>query len=119
MASSLTEFGRRCREHRAVRHCVMADQAKALGCSVAFVSAVETGVKAVPAKYAERFAAWLRLSTQEHHELVLLSDREARVVVLHPKDRNKAEIAQRFSRRLNSLTAAEIVQLRTLVGEDA
>ena len=42
-AGGLTEFGEKCRAFRTARDMLMAQQARAMGVSAAFVSAIETG----------------------------------------------------------------------------
>ncbi|WP_315832941.1 ImmA/IrrE family metallo-endopeptidase [Bradyrhizobium prioriisuperbiae] len=69
MSAGLTPFGTACRQHRFRRELVMHHQAKALRCSVAYISAIERGTRQVPSDYPSAFAEWLKLSSDERAEL--------------------------------------------------
>lgn len=58
----LTHFGKEVRKLRIDRNLILKDMADALGMSAAFLSAIETGKKSVPAGFVPRLAAAYGLS---------------------------------------------------------
>lgn len=114
-SSVISPFATFMRELRAKRSYLMGDQAEALQCSVAFVSAVETGTKAIPDKYLEKIISWLELSDAEAKELRTAADASSKLVRLYPKSHEQALLAVGLSKKLSQLGIDEIRKLRVLV----
>jgi antitoxin Phd len=68
-----TAFGTKVWEKRVGRGKVMADQAKALGLSVSYISAIELGKRRIPDDYPTQVSNWLELSEEETAELCRLA----------------------------------------------
>ena len=115
MKDRLTQFGTKCRELR-IRHNVsMGDQAKALGISVAYISAIECGKRAVPEDYPQDVAHWLSLSDQDSQTLRDLASGERTLVKVFPKNGERAMLADDFARNLNELSVEGVRQLRLML----
>jgi len=114
MANRLTIFGAKCRQYRSSRDLVMADQAKALGYSVAYISAIERGTRPVPKGYVNSLTAWLALSGQESDQLHTLASAEADVIKFVPADRERAVIAAELANRFNDLPIERLRKIREL-----
>ena len=112
---ALTEFGERCRALRTARDRLMADQARAMGVSSAFISAVETGGKAIPADYVDRIVAWLTLTRQEHSALREAADASAKVVKVRPTNGASAKMVVELAASIERLTPRQIRQVRNII----
>jgi transcriptional regulator with XRE-family HTH domain len=108
---TLTSFGKSCREIRANKGLRMIDQAKYFDCSPSFISAIENGDKQAPEGYVERFSAWLNLAPETSRQLQVLADTRINVIRFTPQSKQKAEVARRLFRRINTMTPDEIRQL--------
>jgi hypothetical protein len=80
MSSTLTRFGRRCREARSKSGKCMAEQADVFNCPVSAISDVETGKVIPTTEYVEKFSNWLRLCNQDKNELLIRIPRSANVI---------------------------------------
>jgi Zn-dependent peptidase ImmA (M78 family)/transcriptional regulator with XRE-family HTH domain len=93
----------------------MANQAKALGTSVSYISAIELGTRPIPPEYASRVCNWLGLSHEEVQELESLAGAEQKTVTFHPRDRERAAIAADFAKALNDMAVEELQRLRRML----
>jgi hypothetical protein len=97
----------------------MADQAKAFQCSVSFISAIERGLKSIPADQPRKFANWLQLNETAARELVELAKGEKKVIKFVPRDRARASIAADLAQALNRVPLDKLTSLRdALITED-
>ena len=96
----------------------MSNQAEAFGCSVAYISAVEIGNKAIPSDYADRFARWLGLGAADTRRLKEAADASVNVVRLRPRDPSQAKLASQLARELGRLTPDQIRRLRSVLDEE-
>jgi hypothetical protein len=92
----------------------MADQARALGYSVAYISAIERDARPIPTDYPDKVANWLQLSREQTQELQDLARKERKVVQVLPADGERAVIAQEFADRLNETPIEKLRRLRKL-----
>ena len=112
---ALTEFGATCRQLRVARGLLMADQARALDLSSAFISSVETGAKGIPAGYVGKIARWLQLPVDEQQRLELAAIASAKVVKVIPKDGETAKFVAELAQSIEKLTPGQISRLRVII----
>jgi HTH-type transcriptional regulator, competence development regulator len=115
MKDRLTQFGIKCREFRSRYNLTMGDQAKGLGVSVAYISAIERGKRPVPEDYPQRLSEWMSLSEQDSRILSEIASGERTIVKIFPKNRERALLAEDFARDLNGLSADAVNQLREVL----
>ena len=115
MPGTITEFGAACRALRSVRDKIMADQARGLGVSSAFISAVETGAKPIPADYVAKFSDWLQLTSAERDRLKDAANASAKVIKIHPGGGEKAKLVIALAESIEKLSPIQIKQLRSII----
>jgi len=93
----------------------MGDQARALGISVAYISAIERGKRSVPPDYPADLARWMSLSPQDSEILVRLAAEESAIIKVFPKDSERALLAREFADGLNGLTREGIRELSAIL----
>ena len=113
--AALTEFGAKCRALRSARDKLMADQAKALGVSSAFISAVETGAKPIPTDYVERVANWLSLPRREKDRLQEAAHASQKAVTIRPKSGESAKMVVELAKSIEHLSPVQIRKLRVII----
>ena len=109
----LTAFGLKCREFRTRYDLVMADQAKGLGVSVAYISAIERGKRSIPDEYPAELAHWLSLSEADSKILSDLAAGSKRTVRIQPKTTEQALLAHQFARDVGDLPSEALKFLRS------
>jgi HTH-type transcriptional regulator, competence development regulator len=109
----LTEFGVEIRTLRLQKRLRLKDMASLLKRSPAFLSAVETGRKAVPQGLVDEIAQALELDdvTTARLRKACLSSLKAIKLNVEDEDVPKQELAVRFARRFSSLSDAEVKHL--------
>jgi HTH-type transcriptional regulator, competence development regulator len=109
----LTEFGKKLRTLRIQRGKTLLDLGQMLGLSTAFVSAVETGRKAVPMDLPGRIATALGLQQFEAQELERAATKSVTNVSVSLDGRNDRarELAVAFARRFDSLSDDDVKTL--------
>jgi HTH-type transcriptional regulator, competence development regulator len=105
-------FGELCRQHRAKRGLFLADQSEATNLSVSLISAIELGKRTVPEGYPEIVARWLHLNDEERKVLLLSVAESSNIIKFRPKDAATAKFAFQLSKRLNSMSKAELDSIR-------
>jgi transcriptional regulator with XRE-family HTH domain len=115
MKDRLTQFGIKCREFRARYDLTMGDQAKGLGLSAAYISAIERGKRPIPEDYPQNLSEWMSLSERESRILREMASAERTVVKVFPKNRESALLAEDFARDLDGLSPEAVRQLRELL----
>jgi hypothetical protein len=93
----------------------MGHQAQALGVSSAFVSAMETGSKAIPTGYVDKISAWLKLSADELARLKEAANGSARVVKIQTTDPDRAKLVAELKESVENLSAKQIRELRLII----
>ena len=114
-AGGLTEFGEKCRAFRAARDLLMAQQARAMGVSAAFVSAIENGAKPIPTGHIERVARSLSLSASEEQKLREAADASARVVKIRLTNGDAAKLVVGLREKIDRLTPGQIRKLSNII----
>lgn len=112
MRVRLTSFGLKCRELRNRYNLVMADQAKGLGVSVAYISAIELGKRPIPSEYTSELAHWMSLPEEDTKMLEELEIGEKRTVELLPKNAHQALLAHEFAEDFGSIPKEGVEFLR-------
>jgi Zn-dependent peptidase ImmA (M78 family) len=115
MKDRLTQFGTKCREFRIRYNITMGDQAKGLGLSAAYISAIERGKRPVPEDFPDRVCEWMSLSEQDSRILREIASGERTVVKVFPKSGDRALLAEDFARDLNGLSPEAVRQLREML----
>jgi transcriptional regulator with XRE-family HTH domain len=110
--SKSTAFAALCRSIRKNRGLLLKDQAEAFGCSIAYISAVETGRKGpVPDAFIGKLVTWLGLSDGTAQAL-----KEAAVISTTmkgaPASAVQAKLLRLLGTGLSQLNAQEIEELR-------
>lgn len=114
----LTEFGKKLRALRIQHGKTLFDLGGMLNLSTAFLSAVETGRKAVPAELASRIAQALQLSLAEAQDLERAAAKSVSTVNLTLEGRSDRakELAVAFARRFDSMSDADVKALLENLG---
>jgi len=113
----LTAFGREVRKLRIDRGQLLKDLADGLGVSSAWLSAVETGRKSIPATLPSQIAAHYGLSERDRERLVeaaALSRKEFTVVPRQGDDLSRS-VAARLARSFEDLSPAELEQIHEVL----
>lgn len=111
----LTPFGQQIRKIRIDRRLRLLDMAEALGVTATFVSAVETGKKAIPEGFEREISKALKLSEDEAVALIGAADRTRKEVKVGRLAPSEKELVAAFARRVDGMTEAELEVLRKLV----
>ncbi len=113
----LSPFGKAVRKLRISRGETQFDAANAVGVSVAFWSAIETGRKHVPEDLLRRIVAHFELSNEEAKELERLawiSRKEVTINMENLSDQNR-ELVVGFARKFSELNEETKRKLRNLL----
>lgn len=114
----ITPYGKAVRRLRLEKEITLSKMAEALGHSAAFLSAVETGSKKIPADLPDRTADYLNATDYERRELqdaASLSAQEFRVGINRGASVHDREIAAMFARRFPNLNADEKASIRRIL----
>lgn len=117
----LTPFGKLVRHHRLHKEVTLSEMSAAVGVSNAFASAVETGVKRIPADYPAKIITALDLNkaqAEELNEAVELSASEVKISMPKSAPRSDREVVALFARRFNNLPADTKLNIRQLLEDD-
>lgn len=116
----LTPFGKYLRKLRIDRGHLLKNMADLLKVTSSYLSAVETGKRAVPSEWPQKIASEYGLVAQEEAELVRLAALSApEFVVDLPRDADEQtrEAVAMFARRVTSMDKDSLAQLITLMQE--
>ena len=105
------ELGGFLQEIRAKHGERLLDMARKLGKSSAFISAIETGRKQVPEKFAESVSRIYNLSQGEQDRLNRASDRSRETFTLQPETKLEKEMVGLMARKLNTLEKSELDEI--------
>ena len=116
---ALTEFGLEVRKLRLEKRMRLLDLAEKVGVSAAFLSAVETGSKAVPTGLPEKIAKALVLDDLATQRLCRAAASSVRTVRLDLSDTDEKaqELAVAFARRFPSMDRREVEQFLSMLTE--
>jgi transcriptional regulator with XRE-family HTH domain len=114
----LTPFGKLLRKHRIDAGLLLKDMADRLGRSAPFLSAVETGDKAIPAGLVDEIVGEFKFNKAQAAELAVAaeqSQREFKISVGRGATDSQREVAAMFARRFNSLSAADLEEFKAML----
>lgn len=114
-----TPYGKLVRKHRIENGQKLKDMADYLGVKSSYISAIETGKKAVPVELADKVADFLELDKQERAELLQLANQSrSRInIPLQNATQKQRELATAFSRKFDDLTVKEVDRLMKVLGK--
>lgn len=118
---ALTPFGKAMRKLRIDRDLLLKEVADGVGVTPAFLSAVESGRKAIPASLVDRTVKWMRLGSQEAGELRAAADASVVSVqialgVASAFDRS---LATQLARNFNNLDEGQKHAIREIMEKGA
>lgn len=118
-----TRFGEFVRILRIQRHQVMGDMAQALGTSVPFLSAVETGKKNVPVEWIEKLTRFYDLDENKVKELesAIEESKTQYKIIASKAGLTQRKAALKFARSFNDIddeTAEKILELLSKKKDD-
>lgn len=118
----LTPFGKAVRKYRVDSGETQMEVAEALGVSIAFWSAIETGKKNVPPDLLQKVISHFEILGDEAEKLQMLSwvsQRDVKINMQNMSDRSR-ELVVGFARKFSSLDEEKQQKLRDLldIGED-
>ncbi|MDY0882341.1 helix-turn-helix transcriptional regulator [Dongia soli] len=119
--SKLTPFGKAVRKHRIDAGLLLKDLAGQVGRSPAFLSAVETGEKAIPGGLIHDVANALGLNDAQLEDLRVAAEQSQRVFQIQvPEDASPMErsVAAMFARRFNNLPEVDLKALHNILVND-
>ena len=101
----LTDFGKLCRKMRIDRNELLADMAKKVYVSPAFLSAVENGKRNVPSTLLEALEAAYNLSEVECKDLRMAAERSVRQIKieLEQMDDDSRNLVLAFARNIDKI----------------
>jgi transcriptional regulator with XRE-family HTH domain len=114
----LTPFGKAVRKYRVDRGETQFEVASALGVSVAFLSAIETGKKNVPNELLEKIVTHFELSEEDAQllrQFAWSSQREIKISMNGMNDRSR-ELVAGFARKFSELDEIQLKKLREILG---
>jgi transcriptional regulator with XRE-family HTH domain len=115
----LTPFGKFVRKLRIDRGLRLKDMADSLGLSSAFLSAVETGSKPMPATMADQVCRYFGLDPQQQSDLRMAVDAsqvEARIRMVGLEDQSR-ELVAAFARRIGGLEPSQREKILDILKE--
>lgn len=118
----LTPFGIAARKLRLDKSMRLLDLAQLMGCSAAFISAIETGRKPIPDGYVARSARAMNLTAPEIRILQRAADQARKEVRVDKMPAEQRELVAAFARRLDEIPpdimkALKNVVLKSVFGE--
>jgi transcriptional regulator with XRE-family HTH domain len=118
----LTPFGIAARKLRLDKGMRLLDLAQRMGCSAAFISAIETGRKSIPQDYVANVGRAMELLPEQLHDLQRAADQTRSEVRLDNMPAAQRELVAAFARRLDDIPADVMralkkAVLKSLLGE--
>lgn len=113
--ASLTPFGIASRKLRLDKSLKLLDVAQKIGVTSAFLSAVETGRKAIPDGFLLKISRALNLSTDEIKDLRRAVDKTRTEVRVDRKDEHQRELIAAFARQLDDVPQSMLDELKKIV----
>lgn len=113
----LSEIGKELRKLRIEHGVRLKDMADSIGMTSAFLSAIETGKKALPLIYVDKISAYFSLDesmAKRIQSLSIKSTTEVRIN-LENSSEDSRDLAAAFARRFQSLEHDEIEKIKTLL----
>lgn len=115
----LTKFGKQLRSLRIEKDLRLKDMADELGVTVAYLSAVENGKRAVPDFWIEKISRKYNLSNDETISIQKAAYENKKDIRISLEDANECEtgLALSFARRFRTLSPEEVNALQKILDE--
>jgi HTH-type transcriptional regulator, competence development regulator len=113
-----TRFGKEVRKLRLESGETMADLARAIGKSAAFLSSVETGKKAVPRTLVEDLVRYYGLDEVSAEQLYSLAQVRQGIYRLSPRSENAASVVAALEKKMDSLNEDQTERILNILSED-
>ena len=109
----LTEFGKALRKLRINHQEILKDMADTLNVSAAYLSAVETGKRRIPADWVSRISKSYSLSPDEQSELQYVADISAPDITISLNDATPArrDAVLSFAKALDGMSDEELTKI--------
>lgn len=109
----MTRLGIVLRKIRLEKQELLKDMAAKLDVSSAFLSAIETGKKKVPANFVDKVCRVYNLDESDRNELTLAADMSMQEMKINLADASPAQhqVALSFAKALNNLTDEDISEI--------
>ncbi len=116
-----TELGKAMRMIRAKRGENLATLSQKYGASIAYLSSLEVGKKAIPDDYIDKINAIYNLSNEEIVSLQNGIDevRKKTIISYEGMDEERKGLTKTFARKINTINQQSLEKLRKLLEEDA
>lgn len=113
MKSLVTAVGKFLRKLRLDANEVLYDMSQRMGCTSAFISALELGKRPVPSEFQQKIVQLYKLSPEKQDEFQRAIDQSAKSVTIDFEDLGDAskEAALVFARRLKTMEEKEAEKL--------
>lgn len=99
MSATLTPLGKELRRHRLDQELRLADMARGISMSSAYLSSIETGERAAPKDFVDRVAKYLNLDDAAKERLNQAADSSVKEVKFAPRTPEQAELIVALARR--------------------
>lgn len=114
----VTALGKALRNLRMDRGWLLKDMADGVGVSSSFLSAIETGKKAIPDDFVDRIVTWGRLTREEERALdraFALSVEDVRIRLPNSLSADDREAAAVLARSFGSLPSDDLAAIRAII----
>lgn len=117
---NLTPFGKEIRKLRVDRGETQADVANAVGVSVAFFSAIETGRKNVPGDLLDNLMGHFQLDMVSRARIKRIAEDSQIEVKINMKkfDDERRHVVAGFARKFDELSDQQLEELKAILGLD-
>lgn len=113
----LTKFGKQLRKIRIERDQKLKDMAEELGVTVAYLSAVENGNRAVPDSWIYTISKKYGLNDMETSELQEAAYEKKSEIKISLDDSSKSDLALSFARKFKDLTDEDVNELSKILSK--
>lgn len=111
----LTKFGKQLRKIRIEGDEILKDMADKLGVTVAYLSAVENGKRAVPDSWVHIIVDKYGLDEEAEFELQKSAYENKTEIKISLEDEKKSDLALSFARKFKDLTDEEVKRIQNLL----
>jgi transcriptional regulator with XRE-family HTH domain len=115
----LSEFGRELRNLRLDRELTLTDLAKKLNCSVAYLSAVERGIKGPTAKLVDTIQELFGLNSAESRRLAFAAQRSRKSLLVDRIRGEDARLFTIFAHQVSTMNGEESAILEKAISDEA
>jgi HTH-type transcriptional regulator, competence development regulator len=110
----LTPYGKIIRKIRIDAECTLRDMAKKVGVTPAFLSAIETGAKAVPVNLIEKISQIFGLDAATKAELKTAAEQSRKEYKISPAQRDR-ELVAMFARQFDKIDEDQKARIKRIL----